>query len=178
MELGLFHDTTVRGGRIKTLTVIDEYTRECHALYVDRKITANEVINVMDELIKKRGVPGHIRSDNGPEFISNRLQSWLKDNQINTLYIDPGSPWQNGFVESFHDKFRDECLNRELLWTLSEARVVIEAFRKEYDYIRLHRSLGNATPKQFANQGPVSSRATPSLQQTLNPPTTEIINNN
>ena len=171
------HDRTVRGGAIKTLTVIDEYTRECHCLKVDRTIKAEGVIEAVSKLIDQHGAPEHIRSDNGPEFISKKLQQWLKTHKVKTLYIEPGSPWQNGFVESFHGKFRDECLNRELLYTLTEARVVIEDFRLEYNSLRPHASLGNLTPQRFA-QASGSGRPTASLHQNLVPPNIETINNN
>ena len=96
------------------------------------------------------GVPEHLRSDNGPEFIAREVQRWLAANQIKTIYIEPGSPWQNGFVESFHGRLRDECLNREQLCTLTEARVVIEDYRCQYNHHRPHSKLGYQSPKRFA----------------------------
>ena len=104
----------------------------------------------MSELIARHGAPDHIRSDNGPEFVAKSLQQWLAEEMIRTLYIEPGCPWQNGFVESFHNKFRRECLARELFYTLSEARVVIAEWRKKYNELRPHRSLGMKTPEEFA----------------------------
>ena len=107
------------------LTILDEYTRECHVLRVERALRATDVLEQLGKAIKEHGTPEYLRSDNGPEFIAKEVQRWLASNRIKTIYIDPGSPWQNGFVESFHGRFRDECLNREQLWTLTEARVVI-----------------------------------------------------
>ena len=107
---------------------------------------AQRTLEVMRELIKLHGAPGYIRSDNGSEFVAKSLQSWLAEAGIKTLYIDPGCPWQNGYVESFHDKFRRECLARELFYTLSEARVVIAAWRMKFNQVRPHRSLGMKTP--------------------------------
>jgi len=101
-------------------------------------------------LLEKHGAPEHLRSDNGSEFIAKIVQRWLEENQIKTIYIDPGSPWQNGFVESFHGRFRDECLNREQLWTLTEARVVVGDFRQKYNQVRPHSRLGYESPAMFA----------------------------
>ena len=119
-------DATVRGGALRMLTILDEYTRECHVLRADRALRAADVLAWLERAIEEHGAPQYLRSDNGPEFIAKEVQRWLAEKKIKTIYIDPGSPWQNGFVESFHGRFRDECLNREQLWTLSEARVVIE----------------------------------------------------
>jgi len=140
------------------LTILDEYTRECHVLRADRALKAVDVLEWLQKAIAKHGAPEHLRSDNGPEFIAQAVQGWLRENQIKTLYIDPGSPWQNGFVESFHGRFRDECLNREQLWTLTEARVVVEDYRQEYNQRRPHSKLGYQNPRQFAaNQSPSPS---------------------
>lgn len=144
------HDWTVKGGAFRVLSVVDEYTREVHALHVDRNIGSKKVQKVMEALVERHGAPGYIRSDNGPEFIATQLREWLADQDIRTLYIDPGSPWQNGYVESFHDKFRRECLAREIFYTLSESRVVIGDWREKYNHVRPHQSLGMATPKEFA----------------------------
>jgi putative transposase len=163
------HDRTVRGGRLKMLTVVDEYTRECHLIHVARKIRAVDVLSQLSRLIRQHGMPEFIRSDNGAEFIETSLRSWLWRAEIKTLYIDPGSPWQNGYIESFHSRFRDECLEREQLWTLTEARVVLEDWRREYNEERPHKSLGLKTPKAFAlkQQAGLSARATPSLRLRL-----------
>lgn len=144
------HDSTVKGGSFRVLSIVDEYTREVLALYPARNIGSGKVLEVMSDLIDQHGSPGHIRSDNGPEFVAKLLQQWLAEEEIKTLYIEAGCPRQNGFVESFHDKFRRECLARELFYTLSEARVVIAAWRKKYNEVRPHRSLGMKTPEEFA----------------------------
>lgn len=163
------HDRTVRGGRLKMLTVVDEHTRECHLIHVARRIQAKDVLNQVFRLIELHGAPEYIRSDNGSEFIEQSLQQWLRCAGIRTLYIDPGSPWQNGFIESFHSRLREECLEREQLWTLSEARVVIEDWRIEYNHVRPHRSLKLETPKGFAmvTQGVLCGRPPASLRPRL-----------
>ena len=164
-------DYTERGGRLRTFNLIDEYTRECHCIHADRAINAEDVLAVLQGAIEQHGVPGYIRSDNGPEFIAQVIQRWLKENQIKTIYIEPGCPWQNGYAESFNGRFRRECLNREMIHTLSEGRVVFEDWRRYYNTERPHRSLGLQTPAQFAKkqgaQGSGSSRATPSLHRNL-----------
>ena len=164
-------DYTERGGRLRTFNLIDEYTRECHCIHADRAIKAGEVLRVLKEAIQQHGAPQYIRSDNGPEFIAKVVQRWLRENGIKTIYIEPGCPWQNGYAESFNGRFRQECLNRELLYTLSESRVVFEDWRHYYNHQRPHRSLGLQTPAQFAmtqgNPGSSSSRATPSLRRNL-----------
>ena len=164
-------DYTERGGRLRAFNLIDEYTRECHSIHADRTIKASDVLRVLQEAIERHGAPKYIRSDNGPEFIAGVIQRWLRDHQIQTIYIDPGCPWQNGYAESFNGRFRQECLNRELLYTLSESRVVFEDWRQYYNHQRPHRSLGLQTPAQFAQsqgkQGSGSSRATPSLHRNL-----------
>ena len=146
------HGTTERGGKLRMLNVIDEYTRECLCIHVDRKINARKVRQIVGRLIEEHGAPENIRSDNGSEFIEKELRKWLRDNRIKTLYIDPGSPWQNGYIESFNARLRDECLDREQLWTLTEARVVLEDWRWKYNHLRPHRSLGYITPLKFAQQ--------------------------
>ena len=111
---------------------------------------AADVLAWLERAIKAHGAPAFLRSDNGPEFIAKEVQRWLAEKQIKTIYIAPGSPWQNGFVESFHGRFRDECLNQEQLWTLTEARVVIEDFRRHYNEHRPHGKLGYQSPTRFA----------------------------
>ncbi len=143
-------DQTLDGRSIKILTVVDEYTRECLAAVVARSITAAAVVGVLRGLFAQRGVPRHIRSDNGPEFIAGAVRSWLAVNNVGPLYIEPGAPWQNGVGESFNGKLRDECLNLELFTSLREARVVIEDYRREYNHRRPHSSLGYRTPAAFA----------------------------
>jgi transposase InsO family protein len=143
-------DATVRGGALKLLTILDEYTRECHVLWADRALKAKDVLHWLQQAIGKHGAPKYLRSDNGSEFIAKIVQRWLKENHIQTIYIEPASPWQNGFVESFHGRFRDECLNREELWTLTEARVVVSDYRRQYNELRPHSRLGYESPAAFA----------------------------
>ena len=128
------------------LTVIDEYTRECLAIKVSRKLRSQDVSGVLFRLFVTRGVPKHIRSDNGPEFTSKFIRKWLKQIDVETLFIEPGSPWENGYCESFNGKLRDECLNGELFYTLREAQIVIEQWRRNYNQIRPHSSLGYRPP--------------------------------
>ena len=160
------HDTTIRGGRLRMLTIIDEYTRECLCIHVARRMNARKVKQIIARLIGEQGIPEHIRSDNGPEFIERKLRQWLCKNKIQTLYIDPGSPWQNGYIESFNARLREECLNREQLWTLTEARVVIEDWRWKYNHIRPHRSIGYITPIQFAQKEIASAQCSDSSRPT------------
>ena len=134
-------EQTENGSPFRILTLIDEHTRQCHAAHVARSIRARDVLGVLERAMGKHGVPGHIRSDNGPEFIADAVQDWLKLKGIGALYIKPGSPWENGYIESFHDKLRDECLNREMFSTLTEASVIIGDRRHEYNTYRPHSSL-------------------------------------
>lgn len=155
------HDWTIKGGAFRVLSVVDEHTRQVLALHVARNIGSGKVREVMEDLVALHGGPAFIRSDNGPEFVARSLQEWLAGTGIKTLYIEPGSPWQNGFVESFHDKFRSECLARELFYTLGEARVVIADWRRKYNSVRPHRSLGMLTPEEFAAKGASRQQARP-----------------
>jgi putative transposase len=143
-------DQTDNGSRFRILTLLDEHTRQCLALHAAWSIRAGDAITVLEAAIARYGAPEHLRSDNGPEFIAYAIQDWLKERQIKTLYIRPGSPWENAHIESFHDKLRDECLNRELFGTLAEARVIVESWRVEYNQERPHSSLDNQTPEEFA----------------------------
>ena len=143
-------DATVRGGALKMLTILDEHTRECHVLRADRALRAHDVLTWLQKAIAEHGAPEHLRSDNGSEFIARIVQQWLQAHHIKTIYIEPGRPWQNGFVESFHGRFRDECLNREQLWTLTEARVVVEDFRRQYNHARPHSQLEYESPASYA----------------------------
>jgi putative transposase len=143
-------DATVRGGALKLLRILDEYTREGPVLWAERALKAADVLAWLQQAIGQHGAPEYLRSDNGSEFIAKSVQRWLKENRIKTLYIEPGSPWQNGFVESFHGRFRDECLNREQLWTLTESRVVVGDYRQKYNQVRPHSRLGYESPAVFA----------------------------
>ena len=151
-------DQTENGTRFRILTLIDEFTRECLAMHIAWSIRAVDVITVIEGAIERYGAPEHIRSDNGPEFIAYAIQDWLRENEIKAIYIQPGAPWENGHIESFHDKLRDECLNREIFGSLLEAKIVIESWRVEYNTERPHSSLGNKTPEEFSGRGPESSR--------------------
>ena len=144
---------------LKMMTLIDEYTRKCLRIRVARQLTSTDVLSVLSETIDEEGVPSYIRSDNGSEFIAHQVQRWLREKNIKAIYIDPGSPWQNGYVESFHDKFRRECLGREIFYTLSESRVVIADWRRKFNEVRPHRSLGMRTPKEFASAQSKPSKA-------------------
>ena len=131
------------------MTLLDEYTRQCLTIQVERQITATQVLAVLEKAMIRYGVPDYIRSDNGPECIAAKVQQGLKDHHIKTIYIEPGSPWQNGYIESFHSRFRDECLSREWLLNLREARVVIEDWRQHYNTERPHSRLGYLSPEEF-----------------------------
>jgi len=137
---------TADGRAFRILNIIDEYTRECLAILVKRHITSQDVIDQLFELIIFRGIPEHIRSDNGPEFTAKAVRNWLNRLSVKTLFIEPGSPWENGYIESFNGKLRDELLNREIFTTLIEAKVLIEQWRREYNQIRPHSSLGYRPP--------------------------------
>ena len=134
------------------LVVIDEFTRECHALKVGRKFTGEALVEVMIDLFAIRGVPKLLRSDNGPEFISRRVRNFLESIDVGTSYIEPDSPWQNDFVESFNRRFRDERLNGKEFATVKEARVVIEHWRQTYNHRRTHGSLDGLTHAAFASR--------------------------
>jgi transposase InsO family protein len=144
------HDTTTDGRPLKWLTVIDEYTRECVLLNVARGMTAVDVIEAIMEVAKVRGMPNCFRSDNGPEFIAKALQAWLKRAKVSTLYVAPGSPWENGFAESFNARVRDELLEQELFSSLQEARLLARRWQWEYNFERPHSSLGYSTPAKYA----------------------------
>ncbi len=145
-------DATVRGGALKMRAILEEYPRECHVLWAERGLKAADVRHWLEKAVAQHGAPAYLRSDNGSEFIAKIVQRWLKENRIKTIYVEPGSPWQNGFVESFHGRFRDEGLNREQLWTLTEARVVVGDFRQRYNEIRPHSRLGDESPARFTAQ--------------------------
>lgn len=159
------HDRTSDGRTLKWLTIVDEYTRECLALRVGRSIKAQDAIDVLAELFAMHGVPEHLRSDNGPEFIARGMREWLKLLQVGTLYIEPGSPWENGYAESFNSKCRDEFLNAEEFDTVPHARAMAAAWKEDYNDRRPHSALGYKTPSEFARTCAASVRATPSLQQ-------------
>ena len=145
-------DRTERGGKLRMLAIIDEYTRECLAIRVAPSIPALVVVGVLEWLFLTRGVPKYLRSDNGPEFVARVVCQWLEESGCRTIFITPGSPWENGYIESFIDKLRDECLNREVFRNGKEARDIVEAWRQEYNNYRPHSSLGYLTPAEFTRQ--------------------------
>ena len=140
------YDRTHAGRAFRMLTVLDEYTRECLAIRVARRLNSNDVLDTLAELFFRKGIPCHIRSDNGSEFAARIVRNWLKRLGVKTLFIEPGSPWENGYIESFNGKLRDEVLNRESFDTLAEAKAIIEAWRREYNQVRPHSSLGYRPP--------------------------------
>ena len=139
-------DRTHEGRKYRMLNLIDEFTHECLAIRVDRQLNSTDVIDVLSDQFILRGVPGHIRSDNGPEFIAKAVQKWIHAVGAKTAYIAPGSPWENGFIESFNARLRDELLNGEIFYSLKEARIIIESWRRHYNGIRPHSSLGYKAP--------------------------------
>ena len=154
------------GGRsLKWLSVLDEYTRECLTLNPERSITAADVIDELIRLMTRRGVPAYIRSDNGPEFIAHAIRTWLARAGVGTLYVEPGAPWENGYVEAFHSRLRDELLNAESFANLREAQALAARWKKEYNEERPHSSLGYLTPSEFA-----ATQADLPVEATLLPP--------
>jgi transposase InsO family protein len=143
-------DRLIDGTKIRTLTVVDEYTRECLSLRTGYNLKTDDVMDVLTGLFITRGIPDHIRSDNGSEFTSKAIQAWLPKLRVKTLYITPGSPWENGYNESFNGRLRDELLNGETFYTLKEAQVIIEQWRHHYNHIRPHSSLGYKPPAPLA----------------------------
>jgi putative transposase len=143
-------DRTEDGRSFKILNVIDEYTRECVGCLTQRQIKSFDVLEFLAKLFLMRGQPAFIRSDNGPEFIAIKLRDWLRGLSVKTLYIAPGSPWENGYCESFNGRMRDEFLNGEIFYTLKEAQILIERWRKEYNTIRPHSSLQYRSPTPIA----------------------------
>ncbi len=140
------HERTHNGRPLKILTLIDEYTRECLALRVERRMTSEQVLETLAELFVFRGVPDHIRSDNGPEFTATAVRDWLARVGVRALFIEPGSPWENGYNESFNGTLRDQLLNGEIFYTLREAKVLLERWRWHYNHVRPHSSLGYKPP--------------------------------
>ncbi len=158
-------DQTEDGRSLKFLTVLDEFTRESPAIEVGRSIRSGDVIAVLDYLFMVRGTPQFLRSDNGPEFVADAIKRWLHDQGVETLHIEPGSPWENGYIESFNGTFRDEVLNRELFHSVKEAKAIAQDWRLEYNHHRPHSSLGYRTPAEFAASCIASAPPTAPLQQ-------------
>ena len=146
----ILFDRLADGKQFKTLSILDEFTRECLGILVSHSILAQDVIALLTKILNHRSAPAFLRSDNGSEFTAQAVQIWLGQNHVGPVFIPPGQPWKNGFVESFHDKFRDECLQREWFQSLLEAQVVIEAWRLHYNTQRPHSSLAYQTPAAFA----------------------------
>jgi transposase InsO family protein len=158
-------DRTSDGRKLRMLTVVDEYTRECLAIEVARGLRSEDVLAVLAELCVRRGPPAYIRSDNGPEFTARAVRRWLARIEVQTLFIEPGSPWENGYIESFNGRLRDEFLNGERFDTLLEAQVLIEMWRNEYNRVRPHSSLGNRPPAPEVQPGaPLLNSETLTLQ--------------
>jgi len=158
-------DRTTTGHSLKWLSIVDEYSRRCATLDVGRRMTSEDVINRLAELFVMYGVPECIRSDNGPEFIAKAIQQWLTSLEVKTLYVEPGSPWQNGYAESFHSRLRDELLNMEEFDNVRHARAHAAAWREDYNGYRPHSSLGGLPPDEFARRCADSVPAAPSLHQ-------------
>jgi len=139
-------DRTHEGRKYRTLNMVDEFTHECLAIKVKRRLNSTDVIDLLSDQFLFRGVPEHIRSDNGPEFIAKAVRQWINAVGATTAYITPGSPWENGYIESFNARFRDELLNGEIFYTLEEAQIIIESWRRHYNTVRPHASLGYRAP--------------------------------
>jgi putative transposase len=154
-------DQTQDGRVLKWLPVLDEYSRENLALEVERNLKAKDIIKVLDRIVGLRGAPEYIRSDNGPEFVAKEVKAWILQRGFKTLYIEPGSPWQNAYCESFNARLRDELLNVEAFGSLLEAKVLAKEHQDSYNYTRPHSSLGDKTPAEFAEHCLASLRATP-----------------
>jgi hypothetical protein len=169
-------DRTTNGSPLKWLSIVDEFTRECLVLKVDRGITSEAVIDWLAELFAIRGVPRCIRSDNGPEFIAHAIRRWLGQVGVETLYIEPGSPWQNGYAESFHSRLRDEFLALEEFESLAAAGKLTAAWRDDYNHRRPHGSLGYVAPAVFAARCSSSVRPTASLQKSSGLPQSRLPN--
>lgn len=144
----IVHDRCASGQVVRCLTVMDEYTRECLAVVVAERVSSGTLVSCLAELVEERGAPSYLRMDNGPEFIARRTQGWLAAHDITPAYIAPGRPWQNGVIESFHSRLRDECLDREWFATRAEAAVLIEGYRRIYNATHLHSRLGYRTPAE------------------------------
>ncbi len=163
---GFLEDRTERGGKLRILVIIGGYTRECLATRVEPSIPAPVVIEVLEWLFSTKGVPKYIRSHNGPESISKEVCQWLEESGCSSLFIKPGSPWENGYVESFNDKLRDECLNREIFRSGEEAQTIAKALRQEYDNYRPRSSPGYLTPVEFAGRYYKQSQEKQAIQLT------------
>ncbi|WP_246117754.1 integrase core domain-containing protein [Adhaeretor mobilis] len=158
---------TSGGSQLKWLSIVDEYSRECLALKCGRSITSEDVIDTLAELFAMRGVPQHIPSDNGPEFTAQAIQRWLKQLEIEALYIEQGSPWENGYAESFHSRLRDEFLALEEFESLAAARQLTTAWKDDYNHHRPHGSLGYVAPAEYAARLAASVRTSATPQSSI-----------
>ena len=163
------------GQRLKILTLTDEFTRESLAIEVMPRLGARQVMEVLERVICERGTPAYLRSDNGPEFVARAVQRWLQEQQIQTAYIEPGSPWQNAYGESFNGRLRDECLNMEWFRNVREAQAVTACWRRHYNEERPHSSLAYQTPQAFRFAYEEQTRNQPGRQQQLGPLTNQAI---
>ena len=163
-------DSTERGRQLRMLCVLDEFTRESLAIEVQRSFTAKQVRDVLGYLFAVRGTPQHIRSDNGPEFVANRVRRWLNQANVQTLFVAKSSPWENGYIESFNSRFRQELLDRELFLGLEDARWCVDQWRLDYNHHRPHSSLGYVPPAQFAARWPTSAPGPASATPQQAPP--------
>jgi|TARA_B110000305_G_scaffold195317_1_gene219769 putative transposase len=162
------HDVTEDGRSIRILSIVDEYSRFCVELKASRSLKAEDVVKLLKKAIRKYGAPKRIRSDNGPEFVAKAIGTWLKKADISSVYIQPGSPWENPYVESFHSRFRNDCLNREWFLNLLDAKSCIEIFREEYNTIRPHSSLSYRSPIEiYDSEGFASVQASPDPHRSL-----------
>ena len=162
-------DRTHEGRKYRMLNIIDEFTHECLAIRIDRKLKSIDVIDVLSDLFILHGVPEHIRSDNGSEFVAKAVQEWITAVGAKTAYIAPGSPWENGFIESFNARLRDELLDGEIFYSLNEARIVIESWRRHYNAVRPHASLGYKPPAPEVFVPALAARAAPQPQPATPP---------
>jgi len=160
----IVHDRSEDGRHLKFLVIVDEYTRQSLKIHAGRHLTSHDVIHNLRESMREHGIPEHIRSDNGPEFIAQAVERWLKFYRVETIYITPGSPWENPYIESFNGKFRDECLNRELFANVLEARILVEEWRREYNEERPHSALGYKTPNEFSKSSKPAVALPPPLR--------------
>ncbi len=154
-------DRTHDGRKYRMLNIVDEFTHECLAIRIARKLKSTDVIDALSDLFVLRGVPEHVRSDNGPEFVAKAVQEWIAAVGAKTAYIAPGSPWENGFIESFNARLRDELLDGEIFYSLREARIVIESWRRHYNTVRPHESLGYKPPAPEVFLPAIAARAAP-----------------
>lgn len=160
----IVHDRTEDGRQLKFLVIVDEFTRQCLKIRTGSYLKSDDVMRELRELMKSQGAPKFIRSDNGPEFIAQAVARWLRFYQVGTIYITPGSPWENPYIESFNGKFRDECLNRELFTNVLEARILVEEWRQEYNEVRPHSALGYKTPNEFSQSSKPAVALPPPLR--------------